>query len=156
HKKNVDDQEAAIKEFVSAQSMQLSEILAAKTSRYLRAATSADPKAVAAKDPGLDAETLQRWVDYLKKPQREHPFLPARDPDEFQAFVLAVNKEKKAIDDKNHITLGGSDARGDLARANLLSLERDKYMLWRDLFGNNGVLYYGEKNIGRFLQGEWK
>ncbi len=153
HKKKVDDQEAAIAEFLRAQATQLSEILAARTAKYLKAAASPDdPKA----KEGLDAETLERWVKYLKKPQKEHPYLPARDPDEFQAFVLALTAEKKKIDDQNHIRLGGSNERRDLSRADLLSLARDKYFLWRDLFGDSGVLYYGDKKIDRFLQGEWK
>jgi mono/diheme cytochrome c family protein len=151
HKKLVDDQEAAIKAFLEAQATQLSEILAAKTARYLKAAE----KGVSTED-GLDAETLERWTKYLKKPQKEHHYLPAKDPQEFQAFVLAVNAEKKHIDDENHIRLGGSNARRDLSNANLLSLERDKYFLWRDLFSETGILYYGDKKIDRFLQGEWK
>jgi mono/diheme cytochrome c family protein len=151
HKKQVDDQEAAIKEFLNTQATQLSEILAAKTARYLEAAE----KGVASEE-GLDQETLERWTKYLKKPQREHHYLPAKDRQEFQAFVLAVNAEKKHIDDENHIRLGGSNARRDLSSANLLSLERDKYFLWRDLFSESGILYYGDKKIDRFLQGEWK
>ena len=160
HKKKVDDQEAAIAEFLHSQAAQLSEILAAKTARYLKAAAiledpKADAKTIAATE-GLDLETLERWVKYLKKPQKEHPYLPARDPEEFQAFAIAVNAEKKRIDDQNHIRLGGSNERRDLSRADLLSLARDKYFLWRDLFSESGVLYYGDKKIDRFLQGEWK
>ena len=160
HKKKVDDQEAAIKEFLQAQATGLSEILAAKTAKYLKAAASlddpkADAKAIAAKE-GLDQETLERWAKYLKKPQKEHPYLPDANLEEFQAFALAVNSEKKHIDDQNHIRLGGSNERRDLSRADLLSLARDKYFLWRDLFSESGVLYYGDKKIDRFLQGEWK
>jgi hypothetical protein len=153
HKKKIDDQEAAIAGFLQAQATQLSEILAAKTAKYLKAAASLDdPKA----KEGLDPETLERWAEYLKKPKKEHPYLPARDPEEFQSFVIAVNGEKKKIDDQNHIRLGGSNERRDLSRADLLSLARDKYFLWRDLFSESGVLYYGDKKIDRFLQGEWK
>ena len=43
-----------------------------------------------------------------------------------------------------------------MSQANLASLERDKYFLWRDLFGAGGVLFYGDKKIDRFLSGEWK
>jgi hypothetical protein len=151
HKKQVDDQEAAVNEFLKQQATQLSEILAAKTARYLKAAE----KGVTSEE-GLDQETLERWTKYLKKPQKEHLFLPAKDPQAFQDLVLAVNAEKKHIDDENHIRLGGSNARRDLSNANLLSLERDKYFLWRDLFSETGILYYGDKKIDRFLQGEWK
>ncbi|MGH9658048.1 MAG: PSD1 and planctomycete cytochrome C domain-containing protein [Bryobacteraceae bacterium] len=149
HKKKIDDEDKAIKDFLQTQAIQLAEIFAAKTARYLRAAEGG-PK------DGLDPETLDRWIAYLKKTDREHPYLPARDPGEFERFVLSVHADKKAVDDKNHITLGGSKERRDLSSANLVSLERDKYFLWRDLFGDKGVLYYGDGKIDRFLQGEWK
>ncbi|MGH9721743.1 MAG: PSD1 and planctomycete cytochrome C domain-containing protein [Bryobacteraceae bacterium] len=150
-KKEVDEQEAAIKKFLDAQATQLSEILAAKTSQYLRAANDQGT------EEGLDKETLDKWKAYLKRPQREHPYLPSKDADQFQAFALGVNAEKKEIDDKNHITLGGSRERRNLTNANLVSLERDKYFLWRDLFGErNGVYWYGDGKIDRFLSGEWK
>jgi len=42
-KKKVDDREAAIKEFLHTQATQLSEILAAKTARYLQAAARPEP-----------------------------------------------------------------------------------------------------------------
>ena len=39
----------------------------------------------------------------------------------------------------------------------LVSLERDKYFLWRDLFlEKQGILMYGENGIARFLQGEFR
>ena len=47
--------------------------------------------------------------------------------------------------------------RSNLSNANLLSLERDKYFLWRDLFlEKQGILMYGENGIARFLQGEFR
>ncbi|MBI3698504.1 MAG: DUF1549 domain-containing protein, partial [Acidobacteria bacterium] len=170
-KKKVDDQEAAIKEFIQTQSTQLGEILGAQTSRYLMAARSGE------KPASLDAETLERWGKYLKGGPKEHPYLKAfeearsdeeaqKAADAFQDLVLAVLREKKEVDEKNLILLGGNKERRNLANANLVSLERDKYFLWRDLFserrGNlsftftGGVLYYGEKQIDRFLQGQWK
>jgi mono/diheme cytochrome c family protein len=173
--KRVDAQEGAIKEFVQAQSSQLSEILAARTSRYLSAVSQVlgEPKmevqAVADVEK-LDKETLERWIEYVKKPEKEHPFLNKwierlNGPDlaereklagEFQALVLAVSAEKKAIDEKNTIALGGNKDRRSLTNANLKSLERDRYFLWRDLFSEKGILYYGDRKLDRFLSGEWK
>jgi len=162
-KKRVEEQEAAIKEYIQAQSTALGEILAAKTAQYLRAArgqTSPD---------GLDGETLERWTAYLKQSPKEHPCLKdweSASDDAFQSLVLQVIKDKKAVDEKNLILLGGNKDRRSLSQADLVSLERDKYFLWRDLFseqrGNlsftfkGGVLYYGDKAIDRFLHGEWK
>ena len=176
-KKTVDAKEAAIKDFLKTQSDQLGAILAARTARYLTAAAKvlADPKSeiqLISDEQKLDRETLERWVEYLKKPAKEHTFLAPWDhaiagaaseseiqkiAEEFQALVLSVHAEKISIDDKNHIALGGSNERRDLSNASLRSLERDKYFLWRDLFAEKqGVLYYGDRKIDRFLNGEWK
>ncbi len=170
-KEAVEAQQKKLDKFLEDQSKQLAEVLAHRTADYLRAARrlhaeKSDAKAVAA-EMKLDAETLLRWRDYLALPSREHAAfdnwldeakLPAA---EVQEKLLAVLQEHKEIEEKNFIRLGGSNARGDLARADLLSLPRDKYLLWRDIFSNNrfgkfesGILYH--KKMDRFLSGEWK
>jgi mono/diheme cytochrome c family protein len=162
HKERIDAAQKEIDEYLDRQGNELAEVLAAQTALYVRAAAAGE------KAHGLDQETLDRWRQYLLKTNREHPFLngwdqPGFDADAFQARVLAVIKERKKIDQTNLIRLGGSDARGDLARADLVSLERDKYFLWRDLVGkdrfqkfDSGILYYKDGKIDRFLNGEWK
>jgi hypothetical protein len=153
HKELISKKEAEIKEFVEAQSAQLGEILAAQTSRYLLAA-----------DAKLDSETAARWAKYLSKPEKDHPFLngwaAARDRNaaaaEFQDLVLSVLAEKKRVDDENHIRLGLHPSRDDLSKADLVSLERNRFGLWEDLFGDKGVLHYGDGKIDRFLSGPWK
>ncbi len=159
-KKAVEDQKEKLKQFLETQASQLSEILANRSAGYLMAAG----KAVTT--DGLDPDVLERWRKYLEKKDKEHPFLKpwfaAEDSDrakaarDFQALLLAVAAERKAIEEKNFIRLGGSRARGDLSRADLLSLERDKYFLWKDFFSPTGVLYYAGEKIDRFLSGEWK
>ena len=64
---------------------------------------------------------------------------------------------RRLVDKKNEITLGLNPERQDLAGATLVSLDRDKYVLWRDLFAKatqdaggarktpDGVFYYGER-----------
>ncbi len=185
-KKEIEEKEAAIKEFIQAQSTALGEILAAKSAKYILAAwhilgPEKQQLPEVAERESLDKETLERWVAYLKPVQREHPYLKdwdemlARDGSEeeatkiagkFQDLVRAVSREKKEIDGKNNILLGGSKDRRSLTNANLVSLARDKYFLWRDLFSERrrnlsftfpgGVLHYGDKKIDRFLHGEWK
>jgi mono/diheme cytochrome c family protein len=185
-KKRVDEQESAIKQFLEAQSAQLGEILAAKAARYLLAARKclANPKqelTAAALQENLDQETLERWVQYLQISPKEHPFLKnwdelqsrggtddafKREAEKFQELLLSAIKEKKAIDEKNLILLGGSKDREVLSQANLVSMERDKYILWRDFFSDrkievpvkldSGILRYTDKKIDRFLLGEWK
>ncbi|HYM13265.1 MAG TPA: DUF1553 domain-containing protein [Bryobacterales bacterium] len=156
--KKVEDQEAAVDEFAKTQADQLAEILASKTARYLLAAAKITP---ASED--LDQPTVERWVKYLAKKPKDHPYLQAfeqspskEEAEKFEELALAVNREKKEIDEKNLILLGGSKDRRSLTNASLLSLARDKYFLWKDLYSDTGVFYYGKKDIGRYLSGPWK
>ncbi len=164
HSKNVEKKEKELKDFIDQQTAQLAEILAAKTARFMLAAQKLDS------GEGLDYRTLGRWQRYLKDTAKEHPYLKpwfeaAAKSDEaglrksaadFQALVLATHEEKKVIDEKNKITLGLNPNRRDLSQANLLSLARDKYILWRDLFEGRGVLYRNTEEIEDYLQGEWR
>ena len=154
-KEGVEAQQKEIDEFLDKQASQLAEIFAARTARYLGAARGGEAG-------DLDTETLDRWKKYLAA-EREHPFLnEGVTPEAFQERLLDVIKEKKKIDETNFIRLGGSQARNDLARADLLSLERDKYFFWRDLMGKDrfgkfesGLFYYRSGKIERFLSGPW-
>ncbi|MGI8992346.1 MAG: PSD1 and planctomycete cytochrome C domain-containing protein [Bryobacteraceae bacterium] len=162
--KKIDSQQKALEDFVKAQSAQLGEILASRTSAYMIA--TVDGKAGT-----LDTETLKNWTAYLAKPDKDRPFLKAwfearkrnadtvelkKIADEFQATILAIDAEKVLIDDKNHITLGIDPDRSKLSSASLISIERNKFVLWEDLFGPKGILHYGDPKIDRFLSGEWK
>jgi len=95
---------------------------------------------------------IGRWILQVKS--KEHPYLKSWDalvaakaPDdqsqkaaqEFRELLVAVNVEKKSIDEKNLIRLGGSQDREVLSAANLLSLSRDKYILWRDFFSEQRI-----------------
>jgi len=165
-KEKVEKQEQALKDFVGRQNEELAGILAESTARYMMAARKLGPAG------SLDPMVLGRWEKYLAKREREHPFLKnwdelaARDasPEEFQKAaqefqdrLLAVNAEKKVIDDKNHITLGLNPSHEDLSGASLISLDRDKYILWRDVFEESkGVLYFDAQHIVPYLHGVWK
>ncbi|MDQ6699918.1 MAG: DUF1549 and DUF1553 domain-containing protein, partial [Acidobacteriota bacterium] len=171
--KKLADLKESIDEFVQKQSAQLADVLASKTSNYFVAAITG----VAADELKLDKETLERWVRYLKEPKKDHPYLkawfqiqPERKPeqvkkfaDEFASQLLAVIAEKKEIDDKNYVILGGAKGVKDENKrlvSNLVFLDVDKYYLWRDMCsepdkkGAGGIYYYGEKEIGRFLHVE--
>ncbi|MFN8006599.1 MAG: DUF1553 domain-containing protein [Terriglobia bacterium] len=185
-KKKIDDLEKTIKEFLDSQRLQLSEILAAKSSHYMLASRrvmgspSRTPAAVA-REEGLDEEALERWIKYLSSASREHPYLKEWDrlsklnpmPQEmqtaavqFQNQLQGVLQQKKEIDQKNLITTGGEKDVAKLRVLNLLSLDRDHYGLWRDFFGEGnkegsfrydpGVLRFSGTSIDRFLKGEWK
>ena len=119
--KKITEQEAALNEFIQAETKQLGEILARKTSRYLVAAWKVlrGPKLElqkVAEEGKLDVETLERWVKYLENPQKEHPYLKEwnelmarggtvdearRVADEFQNLVLTVIAQKKEADAEN-------------------------------------------------------
>ena len=160
--KTVNAKEAALNLFGTDQARQLSEILAAQTARSMLAAAGIS------KDEQLDAETITHWRDYLKRKKFDHPYLAAwlaaKTSDEqrkaaadFETLVLAIDAEKKVIDDKNHITLGADPNRQDLSSANLVSLPRDRFVLWEDLFAEKrGILNYGLGKVDRFLPGVWK
>jgi hypothetical protein len=180
YKRQIEDQERVIKDWVAETGDQLAQMLAAQTVAYMlgaaRVSDSAqpDPQAVADAEK-LDRETLDRWIEYLKRPEKDHPFLNewsalrkrGARPEEleraaaaFRETALAVFREKRTIDIKNEVTLGGrleiGKDNGILANAVLVSLERDKYFLWKDLYGPTGLFRYGNRKIDRFLSGEWK
>ncbi|MBX5495847.1 MAG: PSD1 domain-containing protein [Bryobacteraceae bacterium] len=169
--------ETQIQRFYDIQRQQIAEILASQTAAFMLAARGLRDGA------GLDAETLSRWKNYLASPDKEHPFLKKwfdlaargasekefeREAYEFQQLVLDVLEEKREVDEKNKITLGLNPQRNDIANASLVSLSRDKFNLWRDLFEKSsrdsagffqtpdGIYYYHKGTIERFLQGEWK
>lgn len=175
--RDVKDQEKRVQEYVDSQANQLAEILAGQTAAYFavakrlalpEAAPSKQHIGQAAREASLDAETLERWVDYLRTEPKEHPYLDhwredAFDALAFQARLLATLEKKKEIDRENLIRLGGKDDNRTIRVVEVLSLERDPYFLWRDFFNptrfgkrESGVLYYAGEKLDRFLSGPWK
>ncbi len=178
--KQIEEKKFEIDDFVKKHGDEVSDVLATKTASYLLAAWNG----TLAESAGLDAETLERWQSYLKDPRKEHPYLKpwfdlmdrrARGENvpldqvrktaaDFQSFVLAMNAEKKGMDDRNYVAMGGAKGvRDERTRqyTNLESLEIVKYYLWRDLASDpykkdfvdfkGGVYHYGAKQIDRFL-----
>ena len=168
HKKKIDDLSEAIDDFIQKQSIDLGEILATKTSSYMLAAWKVLSGMKPDPDDKLDREIVERWARYLKDPNREHPYLKpwdgllARGPgkvtlnevkklaDEFQRFVVPIFAEKKAIDDRNYVAMGGAKGVKDERTrqyTNIESLDIDKYYLWRDLasepYSKNGEVFAG-------------
>lgn len=147
-KKALDKAKENLNNFYAKQAEQLSEMLAAKADKYLLAAQDKGPY------DGLDAETIQRFRAYLKKKDRLAKI--ADDPSMFRAELVAVQEEKKEVDDTNNIRLGGSKERRDLSQANLVSLAPEKFYLWRDFYRTGGVFHYAPGKIDRFLEGQWR
>ena len=176
----------ALDEFRANQRDQLIDALAHQTSRYiqaswrtLRSKKREDLDSVA-QEQKLDNETLSRWVQYLSKSPRDHPFLDpwdqalgsgagAREIEEIaqsvETLVISAIREKRRVDEENERRTHGK-TRVEIGKTELLSLERDKYFLWRDLASEkeftaplefeSGILYYLDEKIDRFLDGVWK
>ncbi len=169
--------EKRLKDFYDTQSRLAGEMLASQTARYLMATQGYGDKAA------LDAETLTRWSKYVASERLYHPFLDdfralvkARAPEaqllaaarHFETQVLAIHEEKKLVDEKNKVLLGVDPSRNDLSQTQLVAMDRDKTVLWRDLFERSisdsggsfrygtGVMYYGKGTIERFLDGPWR
>jgi len=135
----------------------------------------------------LDTEILEGWVKYLSNSEREHPFLADWDKamkahaspevlkplaDELQSLLVSIIREKKGIDDRNHIILEQSKPK--TARMTSLpngfstyeefcpgcnvsveSLERNRFVLWRELVGEKGILHFEDEPLDRRLSPLW-
>ncbi len=164
--KRIADLETDLKEFLSRETLQLGDILAGQTSRFLGAARqvlgeSGLPVADAARQAGLDAETLQRWINHLNTWPKEHPYLddwpqrlqaPEEDfrqwAEEFQARVVSVSRERKVLDRRNRSAPKGKPRE---------VMEADKAGFWNAFYFKTprpdlpyrpplGIYYYGEVN----------
>jgi hypothetical protein len=193
-KLQIEEKQSALTDWLNKQVLDLVEILAAQTSRYIVSAwtvMSGERGDVfeAANHDSLDALTIGRWINYLRRPEKDYAFVKPwfdlvasrggvekLDPsevkkigDEIQTLLLSILSEKKAIDDRNYVKLGGAKGVKDEATrqyANLEFLEPKKYYFWRDMASEpyrrdafdseGGIYYYGPKEIDRFLPGTWK
>src|SRR5581483_5385384 len=182
-KKQLDEQEEALKTFLNEQTATLEQVLGGKTSDYLLSACRVlhnMPPDEAAKQLTLDRETLDRWVAYVKQSPRQQPYFDRYDrlcrsgapetevktaADEIQQLVLSVFREQRKIEEQNKIITGGATDEATLAKFQTRSLPRDKFVLWKDMFApprrgalrtETSVLYYGGEEIERFLPPLWK
>lgn len=179
----IKDKEEVIAGFVQKQKEMLAEILLGETSQYMTAAWEVikglKPDAqTTAREAGLDRLTLERWIKYLRNPETEHPYLKEWDAmmtrsggtveevqtfaNNFQQLVVTVNNEKKALEDRNYVKLGGAAGFKDRKvrdTTNIEFLEPKKWSLWRDMAGDpcktggcqcglpfdGGIVFYGDK-----------
>ena len=193
-KLEIDEKQVALTDWLNKQTSDLVDILAAQTTRYVMSAWTVmtgergDVFAAANQD-SLDALTIGRWIKYLGNSEKDYVFVKPwfeliasrggvdklqrsevkKIGDEIQALLLSILAEKKAIDDRNYVKLGGAKGVKDEATrqyANLEFLEPKKYYFWRDMASEpyrrdgfdseGGIYYHGPKEIDRFLPGAWK
>lgn len=106
-----------------------------------------------------------KWTKYLARTDRDQKLLDGLNPDEIQKLVLEVRAEKKQIDDEKRAAVERSrppkSAKTRLPNGFELyddfcpgcdvavrSMERDRYVLWRDLFQERvGVMWVAEKGL---------
>ena len=171
-------------DFLEAESNQLVDAMIEQTDDYLEAAWAVRhgdiAPAAAAESHSLDAETLDRWIAYLDSPELDHEFLDdwramwregAADAQQVsaaaaavEAQLLAIHEEKRGIDDRNYVKLGGKAGVNDqkvLLKTNLEFIDPVKWYLWRDVAYKaftragisypEGVYYYGGESLARFL-----
>lgn len=187
-KERVKEQKVAIDLFLEKERDQLTDVLMERTADFLvacyRVLLRGGDLETVAKEAGLDRETLERWLAYLKTHPHEHPFLDewhalldrggsldeARLAAlEFEKVLIAVHLDKRAVDDRNYVKLGGAEGvrtQKTLLNTNLEFLEPVRYYLWRDMAAPaakkrglpfvGGVYHYGAKEIERFLSGVWQ
>ena len=185
-----EEKKAELKRFEDLQVSEVVDILASQTRQYVNAAWRmlANPSlksAEAAAPESLDRETLERWLRYLRHPdEKEHKTFArwnelmrrvvspknARESEvdavahEIHTAVEQVLAEKKAIDDRNYVKLGGIEGMKDTGKviATLVeALPIEKYYLWRDLASKpykvedlkfeGGIYHYTPKEVVRFL-----
>jgi mono/diheme cytochrome c family protein len=136
--------------------------------------------------PQKDHPYLKKWADLLS---REGTAGEAKQvADEFQGVVLATLAEKKEVDAHNQSLFAEARSKrgapkgflpnqfalydGDTDNCFGISLvvksvDRDKFMLWTDLFAERaqsgdsskkepGVLQFKDEKLDRFLSGEWR
>ena len=151
----VDEQEKHLREFLDTASQQLAEVLTAKSSQYLMGAwkilgPGKRSLADVARSAKLDHEVLERWIQYLKTPSKQHPFLRhweellvslapeaeiQQESDAFQMLAVQVVWRKKESDEYNN-AIFAAFKRGLDREVNDFegkTMPRDRYMLWQEL-----------------------
>ena len=186
-RERVKEKKIEMEAFLKKVTGQLIDISMTQTEDYLVASWrvlrgGGDP-AVAAEGTGLDQETLERWITYLKKGDHDHDYLDEwkkvlredaslalvkQSSAEVQKLALAIHQEKREVDDVNYVRLGGAKGSRDqktLLNTNLDFMGPTKWYLWRDLAYKKyrrasseypeGVYHRDAEGIKRFLNTAW-
>ncbi len=172
HQQRIKDAEKPLSEWLSQQKLQLGEMLAAQSERYITAVLAGESK-------DLNEQVFERWKKLLAKPEREHKLFDSwREtgaPVKLQELIASVIAEKKTIDEEKRLALERSKpTRGVKTRlpngfetyddfcpgcdvAVGLTQSRDRYKVWEDLFRTpGGVVSFTDVEFEAMLSGEWK
>ena len=172
-KSTSEEKQAELKRFTDRQTAQLIDVLASRTADYLVAVWKKQMPA------DLDAETYKRFAEAMKEPKKDHSYFApwfALKADASEAEVRRaaatvqrsfeeVVAEKKAIDDRNYVKLGGIEGQKntDKVVATLVeALPIEKFYFWRDMASPplkvedirfaGGVFHYTGTALDRLLE----
>lgn len=186
HEKKMAAAAKALDEFEEKQSIQLAEMLAADSARYLVNAWRC--RQGLPLESGIDRPLLDRWETYLATRDERHPYLnawhDARTEAEvreaaaaFQARIVEIIEEKKALDEENRkLVIQAASAASKPARTIILpfgyrsdedfnpgaeiptkSLAYAKYQIWGRLMNGKGtILRFDGRDLDRWLSGVWR
>ena len=157
-KKEADQAEKALNEFLDDQAGRLAEHFATRIADYMMATIDA-PAA-----RGLNEKILQRWKTYLSKPEEQHVFLKTWfqgnrsrvEAQKFQSLLEEISRQKEAVDKENKelveaanksapkvqrtiVLPGGYRSEEDFnpgAYVPSKSLERNRFVAWNRIFGD--------------------
>lgn len=168
-----DEKQAELKRFLERQTALVVDVFVAQTAEYLMAVWKQESPAE------LDGEVLGRWKAFLQDAKKDHPFFASwfamkktaseaevrRTAVALQKSIEAVIAEKKAVDDRNYVKLGGIEGLKDVNRqVNTLvdALPIERFYFWRDVASSpfksedikfdGGVYYFTGKALDRFLE----
>ena len=169
-RKAIAEKRGELTRYQQALTDQLVEALSRRTADYLLASwralgpQQADPAALAS-ERGLDAPTLERWIDYLRLgAERLHPYLKDWDTllasgapfeqakpviDAFVAKIADVKREHEQVEAENAKVLAQipkrvSEKIGPNGYTGFdtpeygfatVAMERDRFILWQEVFG---------------------
>jgi mono/diheme cytochrome c family protein len=193
-RKTAADRKDELKQATERQVAQVVDVLASQTQQYVFTAwrliaNSSLKSSELAEQAALDPETLERWVRYLQNTERDHKYMDRWDglmrrpggignasEDEVMAVarhihdsVAEVLSQRKAIEDRNYVKLGGREGMKDTAKVISTLVEAlpiEAYYFWRDMASGpykvedlnfkGGIYHYPAKEAGRFLGAHWK
>jgi cytochrome c553 len=174
-KRALDAAEKALAKFLDEVASKLREQYAPDMDRYMMATISGDAT-------GLDTELLNRWCEYLRRDEENHPYLrewqqsrSAEAAKRFRELMLEIAAEKKMLDQENTKVVEAAKASAPKPKRTIVlpggyrsdedfnpgadvvvkSLARDRFVAYNRTFVEGAApLRFPTEIIPRYLRGE--